>query len=31
MADAQEGLDVMRMLCGLYRSAETGHEVLLED
>ena len=30
MANAEEGLDVMRMLCALYESAETGREVRLE-
>lgn len=29
MADAEEGLDLMRMLCGLYESARTGAEVAL--
>ena len=30
MADAQDGLTVMRMLCGLYESAEKGKEVRLD-
>jgi predicted dehydrogenase len=30
MADAQEGLDVMRMLSGIYESAEVGKEILLD-
>lgn len=31
MADAEEGLEVMRMLFALYESAETGREVRLDD
>ena len=30
MAGAEEGLELMRVLCGLYESARTGKEVLLE-
>ena len=31
MASADEGLELMRVLCGLYESARTGKEVLLEE
>ena len=29
IAPAEDGLEIMRILDGIYRSAETGHEVLL--
>jgi predicted dehydrogenase len=30
MAGAEEGVEIMRMLCGIYESAETGREVRLD-
>jgi len=30
MADAEQGLELMRVLCGLYESAKTGREVVLD-
>ncbi len=29
IAPAQDGIDIMKILCGIYESAETGHEVVL--
>lgn len=29
IAPAQDGVDLMKILCGIYKSAETGHEVIL--
>ena len=29
IAPAQDGVDMMKILCGIYESANTGHEVML--
>lgn len=29
IAPAQDGIDLMKILCGIYESARTGHEVIL--